>query len=273
MKEVNMESFLHVIPLLKDMVIEDMAVCVTDTTTYLCYRPGDKIDLKNYEGKKVSVDDPLYLAMRDGKASCVIVPKDLYGFPFKGISYPIRDSGGNVIGAVGIAKSLDKQSKVEEIAENMFSSLQQTNASVEEIAVKSQKISLSMNNIVKSSKSTGQKIEETGTILSLIKNISSQSNLLALNAAIEAARAGDAGRGFSIVADEMRKLSQMSSDSANKVSKLLIEMRESIDEVIKEITGTSMIAETQAVATTQITTALSEITLNSHEMLEMAKIV
>ena len=65
------------------------------------------------------------------------------------------------------------------------------------------------------------KIEETNSFIGTIQGITEQTNLLALNASIEAARAGEAGRGFSIVADEIRKLAEMTSNTATRINENL----------------------------------------------------
>ncbi len=93
---------------------------------------------------------------------------------------------------------------------------------------------------------TNESSNKIGQASNVIAAIAEQTNLLALNAAIEAARAGEAGRGFSVVAEEIKKLAEQSSDSTKVIDEMVNELQQNAQGAVKTIERVAAIAKEQA---------------------------
>ncbi len=104
-----------------------------------------------------------------------------------------------------------------------------------------------------------QNSEEIGEIVGAVVRIADQTNLLALNAAIEAARAGEHGRGFAVVADEVRNLAETSENSARNIRSVVEEIKEQVLGVVENVDRVVKIGQEEAEKAQQITADLGQI--------------
>lgn len=115
--------------------------------------------------------------------------------------------------------------------------------------------------------------EEVGDILVTVNSIAEQTNLLALNAAIESARAGEAGRGFSVVADEIRKLAESSKDSTGVIENILIDIQSNIRLVAEKVERCKSGVNSSQDEMIGVNNMFSEINDNTVQVLQQANII
>jgi len=123
--------------------------------------------------------------------------------------------------------------KLRSFSEEVNSLAEQGNKSVDDLIQNAASSSQAVETIEQGIVSTDESVKEIAKSSKMINSIAEQTSLLALNAAIEAARAGEAGRGFSVVAEEIRKLAEESSSFTNEIDNIIRELLEKSGETVE----------------------------------------
>ncbi len=123
-----------------------------------------------------------------------------------------------------------------------------------------ERLALEVNNSTEAMGKLKLESDKIGGVLDVIKSVSQQTNLLALNAAIEAARAGEAGRGFAVVADEVRGLAQRTQESTEEIEVLIAALQSGTQQVVMTLDASRTLTDSSVELSRQAGSALGHIT-------------
>jgi methyl-accepting chemotaxis protein len=266
------ESLIDAAPIIKGLFQEDTSIVIEDSKEILFVSEGETIKPPSKIGDKVERNPVRDKVNKEKKTAHMVLTKENHGVDLKLISVPIKDMNNNVKGILCLTRNTEKESAVRNISNELMTSLVETNKAISEIEDNAEKLSDNVNQILDKVEKTEININESSRVLDLIKSISKQVNMLGLNASIEAAKAGENGKGFSVVATEMRKLSQLSAEASKQISSYLDEMKNSIVSITKSMQNLDDIAVSQGQHIEEVSTTIEEITLNSQRLVEGIKI-
>ena len=166
-----------------------------------------------------------------------------------------------------IADNNSTAQKTTELAHENLSVATEGGERVNETVEKMKDIAEVVNTSAKSVESLGSASEEIGEIVSVIEEIADQTNLLALNAAIEAARAGEQGRGFAVVADEVRKLAERTTEATQQIAKMIKDIQSQTTDAVEAMSKGNAEVEVGIEKADQAGDALQKILGSTQELM------
>lgn len=266
------EQLIHFVPIIKQLNIGDIGISVTDTEKFVYYEPGQKLDLKVTVGTALTEEMITYQAMKSRTRLLKRMDASLWGIPFIAVAIPIIDDEcGEVIGAISLQETVDRQNTLKELSHTFTSNINVLASTTQEITAQAQEITSICQGLSSLVMESVARTKETDGVIRFIREISGQTNLLGLNAAIEAARVGEQGRGFGVVAEEIRKLATSSAESVQKIGQSISTIQVDSEAISRQINQVENVITDLAGAISQIATSIQQAASDANKLDNIAQ--
>lgn len=270
----TLQKIIDVTPLFQSFLQDNFAISISDTDKYLFIAETNTIKFPMKVGDSINqsgYDYVLETIRKTKKSFANITPREVTGtVPIKSIVSPIFDKN-EIVGYFSVTINMDKIENMEQAYKKLTESLNETSTSIQGISTSARELSSMMQSIERNTIEADENVKLGIDAIALITGIAKQSNLLGLNAAIEASKAGENGKGFSVVASEMRKLAVQSKETAEQVVASLQKIEKSVHSVLKDITTARYISDNQYDATNEICKNITDIYQMSEKLVNYSK--
>ncbi len=257
--DTTLEMYMELLPKFKEFFKFDFMLGLTDGDKFLGFWSSNGMKVPVKPGDILKKEDPMRESFKTGKTIDITLPANIHGFPFRSITAPVKNKQGKIVGTIGFGISLETQQQVKKIKGDILENINNSLNNINNISTSTNNVSQETSDIVKLLSDILVKTEQINTVTREISSISAQTNILAINASIEAARAGEVGKGFSIVAQEMRNLAGISKESSDKIFEMLSKLSSDVNKISSDLENLIKTIKNQQNLTTEVSTNIMNI--------------
>ena len=215
-----LQEFIRMAPYIPSFIDEPVSVAITNREAFIFNQSCKELPVSFELGKPFPEGNTPSLAMKSGEIMVREVSEQVYGIPFKSYAIPLREDG-EIVGCLMLAKSITVIKNSKKAISDLSEEVGEITGVINGITSDVQKSSENTYEVNKLIDELLLETEKMNSILATINKLSNSTKILGLNASIESARAGEAGRGFSVVAQEIGRLSANTTQAALEITQML----------------------------------------------------
>lgn len=246
---------------LAEMLPEGGFVGLTDLTQYIKRQGSKKFDMPQLQvGTFLSGDSVATMAMKQKENVVQEIDEKVFGFPVLAAATPVYDVlTKEMVGAFTVVIPRKVVRELKKISGSLDEGLTGVAVSIEQIAAATNDVSGNQERLHGEITQVKAQLDNINSVMAFIKKIADETTMLGLNAAIEAARVGEAGRGFGVVAEEIRKLSEESKNTVAQIKELTAKIEQAMVKTAGASESTLAVVEETSAAVQEINATVEEL--------------
>ena len=259
----TLKTLTALLPAISEATLKMTLLTITDRERFLAYVPARDLDVGIKPGDLLEHGGSTYQAIQQNKTIIAQIPAEVSGVPYIAATVPIVENGV-VIGSIATAYPMKRETALDQMSIETANVVRQTRSAIEGLLDVSKSLAASAQTLNDLAANTSQSAVQADSMAGFIRDVADNTQLLGLNAAIESARAGEYGKGFDVVAKEIRKMATSNKDAAKSINKFVQDLQTSIGNVASHAQDLGAVSE-------ELTASLQDIANNTENLTVLAE--
>ncbi len=256
------DTLIDLLPMLSEALMGSVILAVTDCEKFLAYIPARDLDVGIKAGDMLSPEGSTFHAIASRQKIIAEIEATAHGVPFIAATIPIFD-GDQIVGSFATAIPLYRERELQDMSRQSAGAVQRVTRAVENLVALATTLAEHAGTLTEVAARTSETATQADSMAAFIKQVADSTQLLGLNAAIESAHAGEYGRGFNVVASEIRKMAASNKDAAKSITTFVRGLQSSIGNVASR-------AEELGAVSQELSASLEEMVTTAHELQTLA---